>query len=124
MGSANIIGPIFQCYGSTASLSRTSIIDNIGANTVLHAAYAFGVMILVLVALTSTLFYLPKATLASIVMFGVFGMYVCCTPAMLLSVIIVIFCFFNIFNYVGSHNTPLIFLHVGLTFQNYAHFIL
>ncbi len=74
MGGANIVGPFFQCYGSTASLSRTSVINSIGAKTVLHAAFAVAVMGLVLVAMTSTLFYLPNATLASIVMFGVYGM--------------------------------------------------
>ncbi len=80
MGSANIIGPFFQAFGSTASLSRTSVIDNIGAKTVLHAAYAVVVMGLVLLALTSTLYYLPTTTLASILMFGVYRMYVNAVP--------------------------------------------
>ncbi len=80
MGSANLIGPLFQCYGSSGSLSRTSVVDSIGARTVLHGAFAVVVMGLVLVAMTSTLFYLPKATLASIALFGVYGMYVCVMP--------------------------------------------
>jgi SulP family sulfate permease len=74
MGGANVIGPFFQTFVASASLSRTSVIDSIGSKTVLHGAFSVAVLAITLVALTPTLYYLPKATLSSVVLFGVFRM--------------------------------------------------
>eukprot|EP00904_Undaria_pinnatifida_P011024 jgi/Undpi1/7051/HiC_scaffold_21.g09525.m1 len=74
MASANMVGSLFKAYPASASLSRTAVVQSISAKTRMHTIPAVAVVMLVLVAITPLLYTLPKAILASVVMFGVVKM--------------------------------------------------
>ncbi|CAN0326268.1 unnamed protein product [Pylaiella littoralis] len=74
MSSANMVGSLFQTYPASGSLSRTAVVQSINAKTRMHLVPAVLVVMLVVVAITPLLYTLPKAILASVVMFGVVKM--------------------------------------------------
>ncbi|CAM9630726.1 unnamed protein product, partial [Hapterophycus canaliculatus] len=74
MSSANMVGALFKSYPASGSLSRTAVVQSINAKTRMHLIPAVFVVMLVLVAITPLLYTLPKAILASVVMFGVVKM--------------------------------------------------
>eukprot|EP00752_Nemacystus_decipiens_P001735 g1678.t1 len=74
MASANVVGSLFQTYPASGSLSRTAVVQSVGAKTRMHLVPAVLVVMLVLVAITPLLYTLPNAILASVVMFGVVKM--------------------------------------------------
>ncbi|CEM04299.1 unnamed protein product [Vitrella brassicaformis CCMP3155] len=71
---ANTLGSFFQCFPCATSLSRTSVIYSIGGKTILHNVPSVAVVCLTLFAITPLLYYLPYTILASVVLFGVYGM--------------------------------------------------
>ncbi|CAB1115838.1 sulP [Ectocarpus sp. CCAP 1310/34] len=74
MASANMVGSLFKSYPASGSLSRTAVVQSVNAKTRMHLIPAVVVVMLVLVAITPLLYTLPKAILASVVMFGVVKM--------------------------------------------------
>jgi len=74
MAAMNVVGSFFKCFPAAASLSRTSVTNSLGVRTTAHNGFYSVVILLTLVAITPVLYYLPKAMLASVVLFGVFKM--------------------------------------------------
>ncbi|KAF8821304.1 hypothetical protein IE077_002180, partial [Cardiosporidium cionae] len=74
LGCANIFGSFFRCFPCATSLSRTSVISEMGAKTILHnIPYSF-IICLTLWFITPLLFFIPYSILASVVFYGVYGM--------------------------------------------------
>lgn len=67
MASANVVGSMFKAYPASGSLSRTAVVQSVGAKTRMHLIPAVLVVMLVLVAITPLLYTLPKAILGSVV---------------------------------------------------------
>ncbi|MCI5059139.1 MAG: sulfate permease [Flavobacteriales bacterium] len=74
LGSANIIGSLFQSYPTTAGFSRTAVNDQAGAKTGAASIIAALVIGLTLLFLTPLFYHLPKAILASIIIVAVLGL--------------------------------------------------
>lgn len=72
MASANVVGSMFKAYPASGSLSRTAVVQSVGAKTRMHLIPAVLVVMLVLVAITPLLYTLPKAILGSVVRAGAF----------------------------------------------------
>ncbi len=72
MASANVVGSMFKAYPASGSLSRTAVVQSVGAKTRMHLIPAVLVVMLVLVAITPLLYTLPKAILGSVVRAEVF----------------------------------------------------
>ncbi len=73
-GLANIVGAFFQSYTVSGSFSRSAVAARAGARTGLYAVVSALVVLVVLLFLTSHLYHLPQAVLATIVMLAVFGL--------------------------------------------------
>lgn len=73
-GLANIVGAFFQSYTVSGSFSRSAVAAGAGAKTGLYAVVSALVVLVVLLFLTSYLYHLPQAVLATIVMMAVFGL--------------------------------------------------
>ncbi len=73
-GLANIVGAFFQSYAVSGSFSRSAVAARAGAKTGLYAVVSALVVVVVLLFLTSYLYHLPQAVLATIVMMAVFGL--------------------------------------------------
>ena len=67
LGLSNLISGFTQCYPSAGSLSRSALVYEAGVHTSLHNVVSVSLLIIVLLALTPALYYLPFATLAAIV---------------------------------------------------------
>lgn len=67
MASANMVGSLFKTYTASGSLSRTAVVQSVGAKTRMHLVPAVLVVTLVLVAITPLLYTLPNAILGSVV---------------------------------------------------------
>ena len=74
LGSANIIGSLFQSYPTTGGFSRTAVNNQAGAKTGVAALISAGVIGVTLLFLTPLFYYLPHAVLAAIVLVAVFGL--------------------------------------------------
>ena len=74
LGSANIVGSLFQSYPTTGGFSRTAVNDQAGARTGMSSIISALLIVLTLMFLTSWFYYLPKAILASVIMVAVFGL--------------------------------------------------
>lgn len=74
LGSANIIGSLFQSYPTTGGFSRTAVSDQAGAKTGVSSIISALVVGLTLLYLTPLFYYLPNAVLAAIIMVAVFGL--------------------------------------------------
>lgn len=74
LGSANIIGSLFQSYPTTGGFSRTAVNDQAGAKTGVSSIISALVVGLTLLYLTPLFYYLPNAVLAAIIMVAVFGL--------------------------------------------------
>lgn len=74
LGSANIIGSLFQSYPTTGGFSRTAVNDQAGAKTGVAPIISALVVGLTLLFLTPLFYYLPNAVLAAIIMVAVFGL--------------------------------------------------
>lgn len=73
-GLANIAGAFFQSYAVSGSFSRSAVAARAGAITGLFAVVSALIVVVVLMFLTSYLYHLPQAVLATIVMMAVFGL--------------------------------------------------
>ncbi|MCX7793556.1 MAG: sulfate permease [Thermodesulfovibrionales bacterium] len=73
-GAANIIGSLFKSYPVSGSFSRSAVNLQAGGKTGLSNIFSGLIVIAVLLFFTSTFYYLPKATLAAIVMHAATGL--------------------------------------------------
>ncbi|MCX8026309.1 MAG: sulfate permease [Thermodesulfovibrionales bacterium] len=73
-GMANIVGSFFQSFCVSGSFSRSAVNLQAGAKTALSGVISGFLVILTLLFFTSTFTYLPKATLAAIVISAVVGL--------------------------------------------------
>lgn len=74
LGTANIIGALFQSYPTTGGFSRTAVNDQAGAKTGIAPLISALVVGLTLLFLTPLFYYLPNAVLAAIIMVAVFSL--------------------------------------------------
>lgn len=74
LGAANLLGSLVRGYPVAGGLSRTAVNAQAGARTQLAGVVTAGVVVLTLVLLTPLFHYLPKATLAAIIMTAVFSL--------------------------------------------------
>lgn len=73
-GLSNIAGSFFQAYPASGSFSRSAVNLNAGARTGFSSVVTAAVVVITLLFLTPLLYYLPKATLAAVIMMAVFGL--------------------------------------------------
>ncbi len=73
-GLGNIVGSFFQSYTVSGSFSRSAVAAREGARTGLFAIVSALGVVLVMLFLTQTLYHLPQAVLAVVIMFAVFGL--------------------------------------------------
>ncbi len=73
-GLANIVGSFFKSFPISGSFSRSAVNFQAGAKTALSNVFSGLLVILTLMFFTSTFTYLPKATLAAIVISAVIGL--------------------------------------------------
>ncbi|MEW5771458.1 MAG: SulP family inorganic anion transporter [Pseudomonadota bacterium] len=73
-GLGNIVGSFFQSYTVSGSFSRSAVAAREGAKTGLFAIVSALGVVLVMLFLTGTLYHLPQAVLAVVIMFAVFGL--------------------------------------------------
>ncbi len=73
-GSANLIGSLFKSYPVSGSFSRSAVNLQAGGKTALSNVFSGFIVIVALLFFTSTFYYLPKATLAAIVMYAAIGL--------------------------------------------------
>ena len=71
LGTANLVGSIFQSYPVSASFSRSAVKFQSGAKTGMTAVFSALIVGLTLLFFTSLFFYLPIAVLAGIIMVAV-----------------------------------------------------
>jgi MFS superfamily sulfate permease-like transporter len=73
-GLANMVGCLGQSYAVSGSFSRSAVNLQAGAVTGFSNVCSSAVVVLVLLFATSTLYYLPQAVLAAVIMMAVFGL--------------------------------------------------
>ncbi len=74
LGMSNIVGSVFKSYPTTGGFSRSAVNDQAGAHTQLSSIIAAALIAVTLLFLTPLFYYLPKTTLAAIIMVAVFGL--------------------------------------------------
>jgi len=74
-GVANLVGSFFQCYPVSGSFSRTAINFASGARTGIASAITTGTVIITLLFLTPLLTYIPKASLAALIITAVLMLF-------------------------------------------------
>ena len=74
LGMSNLLGSFFRAYPVAGGFSRTAVNYEAGAKTGLSSIITAVTIAIALVFLTPYLFYLPKSTLAAIIMVAVFGL--------------------------------------------------
>jgi len=74
-GVANMVGSFFQCYPVSGSFSRTAINFASGAKTGIASAITTGTVIITLLFLTPLLTYIPKASLAALIITAVLMLF-------------------------------------------------
>ncbi len=73
-GLGNIVGSFFQSYTVSGSFSRSAVAARGGARTGLFAVISALGVVLVMMFLTRSLYHLPQAVLAVVIMLAVFGL--------------------------------------------------
>jgi len=73
-GLANLVGCMAQSYAVSGSFSRSAVNLQSGGRTGLSNVFSSLVVMVVLLFLSGTLYYLPQAVLAAIIMMAVFGL--------------------------------------------------
>lgn len=71
IGVNNLIGTFFNAYPATGSFSRSALKAKCGVRTPLAGIFTGGVVLLALYCLTSSFYYIPKATLSAIIIHAV-----------------------------------------------------
>ncbi len=74
LGLANMAGAFLQAFPTTGGLSRTAVNEQAGARSNLAGIVAALVVVLVLLFLTASFYYLPKAVLGAIILVAVSGL--------------------------------------------------
>ena len=74
LGLANIISSAMHCYPTSGGFGRSAVNDNAGAQTVVASWISAAFVLITLLFLTPIFFYLPKVTLASLIMVAVWGL--------------------------------------------------
>lgn len=73
-GLANIVGCLSQSYAVSGSFSRSAVNLQAGARTGLSNVFSSGVVVLVLLFFSKSLYHLPQAVLASVIIMAVVGL--------------------------------------------------
>jgi len=73
-GLANLVGSFSQSYPVSGSFSRSAVNHGAGARTGMASVFSAGVVLLTLLFLTPTLYHLPQAVLAAIIVVAVLGL--------------------------------------------------
>ena len=73
-GVGGLAGSFFQAFPISGSLSRSALNLNSGAKTPISNLFTVVALVLVLLFLTPALHYLPKATLAALIISSIFGL--------------------------------------------------
>ncbi|CCE87161.1 Piso0_005702 [Millerozyma farinosa CBS 7064] len=71
IGVNNLVGTFFNAYPSTGSFSRSALKAKCGVRTPLAGIFTGAVVLLALYCLTSTFYYIPKATLSAVIIHAV-----------------------------------------------------
>lgn len=74
LGSANVVGSFFSAFPVTGGFSRTAVNNEAGAKTPLAGVIAAVVILLALLFLTDLFYYLPKVSLAVLILVAVIGL--------------------------------------------------
>jgi len=74
LGIANLVGSVFSCYPVTGSFSRSAVANSTGARSQLAGFVTAVVMFATLMFLTPLFYYLPKFSLAAIVLNSVIAL--------------------------------------------------
>ncbi|KAL6063515.1 putative sulfate transporter [Balamuthia mandrillaris] len=74
LGMANILGSFFRIMPAFGSLMRSSIAESAGARTQLHGVVTALIMIMAILFLQPVFYYLPKTTLAAIIIVAALGL--------------------------------------------------
>lgn len=75
LGSCSLIGSFFSAYPSTGSLSRSSLINNIGARTPVNTIISSLVILFTLYFLMDFIRFIPNCCLAAIVITNLFSLF-------------------------------------------------
>jgi len=71
LGTANVLGSIFQAYPTTGSFSRTAVSQQSGAKTGVASLISASLVALTLLFFTDLFYHLPKAVLGAIILTSV-----------------------------------------------------
>jgi len=74
LGTANIVGSLFQCMPTAGGFGRTAVNANAGSCTQLAGIISGCLMIIVLWGFTPLFYHLPKPVLGAVVIVAVIGM--------------------------------------------------
>lgn len=74
LGSSNVVGSFFSAFPVTGGFSRTAVNNEAGAKTPLAGLIAALVILFALLFLTDLFYYLPKVSLAVIILVAVIGL--------------------------------------------------
>ncbi len=74
LGISKVGGAFFQSFPTTGSFTRSAINDEAGAKTGISSIFSAILIAIILLFLTPLFFYLPKATLAAIIVMAVGGL--------------------------------------------------
>jgi MFS superfamily sulfate permease-like transporter len=62
LGSANIFSSFFNCYTSSSSLSRSSVLDRVGAKSQIANLFSSVILLITIQFLGPLLFHLPAVS--------------------------------------------------------------
>ncbi|KAK6203445.1 high affinity sulfate permease [Scheffersomyces amazonensis] len=71
IGVTNLIGTLFHAYPATGSFSRSALKAKCGVRTPIAGLFTGAVVLLALYCLTSSFYYIPKATISAIIIHAV-----------------------------------------------------
>ncbi len=74
LGVANLAGAFFQAFPTTGGFSRTAVNAEAGARTTMASMVSAAIIALTLLFLTPLFYFMPKATLAAIIIVAVIGL--------------------------------------------------
>ena len=75
LGLANIVGSMFNCYTTTGSFSRSSVMDMVGSKTQLAGIVSGLCVMIVLLCLTPVFKNMPQNAQAAIIISAVSGLF-------------------------------------------------
>lgn len=75
LGSGSLVGSFFSTYSPSASLSRSSLINNIGSKTPLNTIISGGIILLCLFFLMDIIKFIPNACLGAIVIINLISLF-------------------------------------------------